>query len=78
MSYLSKHLQDLPFTFILSQNSESLQTTQVPQNLPLLLLQTQFPVGDQGLVSLQLVRSPGVLLSSPLNQPVMARFLFGQ
>lgn len=76
--HLGDHLQDLVFGLRWSQHSECLQTTKTPQDLPLLLLQSEVAVGDQRLVPLYLLRCSSVLPSSPLNQPIVTGFLLEQ
>lgn len=77
LSHLGDHLQDLVFSLRWSQHSECLQTTKTPQDLPFLFLQTQVAIGDQRLVPLHLLWCSGILLSPPLNQPIVTRFLLG-
>lgn len=76
--HLSDHLQDLVFSLRWSQHPECLQTPKTPQDLPLLLLQSEVAVGDQRLVPLYLLRCSSVLPSSLLNQPIVTCFLLKQ
>lgn len=76
IDHLGNHLQDLVLGVRWFEDSQCLQTPETPQDLPLLLLQTQVAVSDQRLVPLHLLRCASVLPGAPLHQPIMTHFLF--
>lgn len=75
LAYLSDELQDLVLGVRGREDPKGLQPTQAPLDLPLLLLQGQVAVGDEGLVALHLLGGAGVPLSPPVHHPAVLSFL---
>ena len=73
--YLCYHLQYLGLRVGGGQDPEGLQATKTPDDLPLLLLQTEVAVGYQGLVPLHLVRGSSVPLGTALHHPAVLELL---
>ena len=76
--YLGYHLQYLGLRVGGRQDPEGLQATKTPSNLPLLLLQTEVAVGNEGLVPLHLVWGSSVSLGAALHHPTMLELLANQ
>lgn len=70
--HLGNHAQDLAVGLGWSQDPQFLQTSQAAHDLSLLLLQAQAAVSRQRCAAAHLVGRAGILLCSPLHQPIMA------
>lgn len=75
--HLGNHAEDLAVGLGWSKDPQVLQASQAAHDLPLLLLQAQAAVSRQRRAAAHLVGRAGVLMCSPLHQPVMAHPLCG-